>query len=300
MLGEAVNPNAVLDSPRRRVAWNELPAALAVDVWREYAGKFTLDELFQPTQSVPPPPPQLPQPTEEEIDPLSQPIRVGATRDTMQDSLARMVRELNLMMSKAIRVLEGQKEDSKNKRPTIPQPLQAEPVGKKEPENKTALQVINEMVRARLTQPRVDELDDHGVRGQETKSSPEYQLLQDRGLEVKSIGIFNLRFSPTIEQTIIHQWSASWLLNAKAESEQIERKRNLVQTNGNEKAIRQYANYLSKDLIQKKPVGIKETLKTILLRTRALIINNPQLRQRMSEEEQDLEDIIRWIEGSEA
>jgi hypothetical protein len=27
-------------------------------------------------------------------------------------------------------------------------------------------------------------------------------------------------------------------------------------------------------------------------------MNNPQLRQRMSEEQQDLENIIRWIEGS--
>jgi len=33
------------------------------------------------------------------------------------------------------------------------------------------------------------------------------------------------------------------------------------------------------------------------LRTRTLIMNNPQLRQRMSEEQEDLEEIIRWIEG---
>src|SRR6266487_730390 len=294
ILGEGVNPNAMQEADRR-VAWNELPVALAVDVWREYVAKFTLDQLFQPTQSVPPPPLQLPEPTEEEIDPLSQPIRVGANRDTMQDSLARMVRELNLMMSKAIKILEGQKEDRRDKRPAIPQPFLAEPNEKKEPQKKTALQVINEMVKASLTQARVDILDDNGVRGQETIQSREYQLLQERGLEVKSVGIFNLRFNPTIEQTIIRQWSATWLLNAKAESEQVERKRNLVETNGYENAIRQYANFLSKDLMQKKPVGIKETLKTLLLRTRTLIMNSPQLRQRMNEEEQDLEDIIRWI-----
>jgi len=29
-------------------------------------------------------------------------------------------------------------------------------------------------------------------------------------------------------------------------------------------------------------------------------MNNPQLRQRMSEEQDDLEDIIRWIEGGGA
>lgn len=295
ILGEGVNPNAV--AARRRVAWNEFPAALAVDVWREYAAKFTLDELFNPSQLVPPPPPQLPQPTDEEIDPLSQPILVGANRDAMRDGLARMVRELNLMMSRAIGALEGKKEN-KSKKTVIPTPFQSGPNGKKEDQKKTALQVINEMVKARLTQPEVGVLDDHGRRGQGVMSSSEYKLLQSRGLEVITVSIGNLRFNPTIEQTIIRQWSATWLLNARAEREQIERERIVVETKGRDEAIRQYANFLSKDLVQKKPVGLKETLKTLLLRTRTLIITNPQLRQRMSDEQQDLEDIIRWLEGN--
>jgi hypothetical protein len=123
-------------------------------------------------------------------------------------------------------------------------------------------------------------------------------LLQERGIEVQKVTINSLRFDPAIEDTIINRWTTTWLRNAKAESEQVERRRNLVETNGEEQAIRQYADFLSKDLIQKKPVGIKETLKTLLMRTRTLIMNNPQLRQRMSEEQQDIEEIIRWIEGS--
>lgn len=297
ILGEGINPTAVLDSPRRRVAWNELPGSLAVDIWREYIAKFTLDQLFQPDQPVPPPPPSVPQPTEEEIDPLSQPIQVSANRDAMQNSLARMVRELNLLMSKAITNLEGKKEEP-IRRPIISQPIPIEPRVKREPEKKTALQVINEMVKARLTQEEVNVLDDHGVRQQGKAPSLEYKLLQERGIEVKSVTIFNLRFDPEIEETIISRWTTTWMRNAKIESEQVERKRNLVETAGEEQAIRQYADFLSKDLMQKKPVGIKETLKTLLLRTRTLIMNNPQLRQRMSEEQQDIEEIIRWIEGA--
>lgn len=297
ILGEGINPNAVLDSPRRRVAWNELPAALAVDVWREYAAKFTLDQLFQPTQLVPPAPVQSPQPTAEEIDPLSQPIQVSANRDTMQDSLARMVRELNLMMSKTINVLEGKK-DGRGRRVVTPQPFPTAAHVKSEPQKRTALEVINEMVKARLTQPTVDVLDDNGVRGQGTIESAEYELLQERGLEVRGVSIGTLRFNPKIEETIIQRWSATWLLNATMESEQVERKRSLMETHGQEKAIRQYADFLSKDLIQKRPVGIKETLKTLLMRTRTRIINNHQLRQRMTDEQQDLENIIRWIEGN--
>ena len=154
------------------------------------------------------------------------------------------------------------------------------------------------MVKARLTQEEVDVFDEHGNRQEEKLPSSEYQLLQERGLQVLSVGIFGLRFDPEIELTIIRNWSASWLTNARLESEQVERKRSLMETRGNEKAIRQYADFLSKDLIQKKPVGIKETLKTLLLRTRALILNSHQLRQRTPDEQQDLENIIRWMEGN--
>jgi hypothetical protein len=297
ILAEGINPNAVPDSPRRRVAWNELPAALAVDVWREYAAKFTLDQLFQPTQLVPPAPLPTAQPTEEEIDPLSQPIQVSGSRDTMQDGMTRMVRELNLMMSRAINFLEGNKQ-GKGRRAVTPPSFPTQMSVKKEYQKRTALQVINEMVKARLTQEEVDTLDDHGIRGQGKIPSAEYRLLQERGLEVRNVTVWGLGFDPEIENTIIRRWSATWLLNAKQEGEQVERKRSLVETNGQEKAIRQYADFLSKDLTQKKPVGIKETLKTLLLRTRTLIINSHQLRQRMSDEQEDLENIIRWIEGN--
>ena len=297
ILGEGINPNAVPDSPRRRVAWNELPGALAVDVWREYAAKFTLDQLFQPTQLVPPAPPSPAQPTEEEIDPLSQPLLVGGSRESMQDGLAKMIRELNVLMSRAINFLEGNRE-GKGRRNVTPPAFGAQTSAKREPQKKTALQVINEMVKARLTQEEVDVLDDNGVRTRDKMTSMEYKLLQERGLEVRSVGIFSLLFNPEIENTIIQRWSSTWLLNARMESEQVERKRSLVETNGQEKAIRQYADFLSKDLTQKKPVGIKETLKTLLMRTRTLIMNNHQLRQRMTDEQQDLENIIRWIEGN--
>jgi hypothetical protein len=242
--------------------------------------------------------PPVPQPTEEEIDPLSQPIQVSGNRNAMRNNVARMVREMNIMMSRTIRSLEGMQEDRRDKRLSLPPSFPTPAHPKAAPERRTALQVINEMVKARLTQPQVDVLDDHGVRGEGKAESLEYQLLQERGIEVLRVSIGNLRFNPMIEETIISRWSTTWLLNAKHESEQVERRRNLVETAGHEQAIRQYADFLSKDLMQKRPVGIKETLKTLLLRTRTLIMNNPQLRQRMTEEQQDLEDILRWVEGS--
>ena len=293
ILGEGVNPNVQPDSPRHRVAWNQLPAALAVDVWREYVAKFTLDELFVQEQLVPPSPLQLPQPTEEEIDLLSQPLQVGARRERMQDSLAVMLREMNKSMDRMIKWLERTKNKDQQAMPAMPAPPSS---GKNEPQKKTALQVINEMVKARLTQAEVDILDDHGIRGEGTIPSPEFRLLQDRGLRVLSAGVGGLRLNPAIEETIINRWSATWLNNAKGEKEQIERKRSIIESAGQEQAIRQYADLLSRDLIQKKPVGVKETLKTLLIRTRTIIFTNDQLRKRMASEQLELEDIIKWIE----
>lgn len=297
ILGEGINPNVRPDSPRHRVAWNQLPALLAVDVWREYVAKFTLDELFDPSQVVPPAEPPAPQPTEEEIDPLSQPIQVGANRDTMLNGIARILRQINLVMARQTMWLEGNNGNKPQSPPSVPValPLSSE---QRAPQMHTALQVINEMVRARLTQPKVVFLDDIGKRDEyhDPIFSPEYKLLQDRGLKVRSVTISNPRFSPVVEQEIISQWEADWLANADAEKEQIDRRLSYLETSGQEQAIRQYADSLSQAVIKEKPSGVKATLKTLLMRSRSIIIRNDQLLRKMSSEQQELEDIIRWIE----
>jgi hypothetical protein len=152
------------------------------------------------------------------------------------------------------------------------------------------------MVKARLTQPEVDIFDDHGVRGVGTIPSPEYKLLQSRGLKVLGVSISTIRFHPTIDDTIINRWSASWLKTAEEEKKQIERRLNITLTAGQDQAIRQYAEKLSVDLLRKKPEGAPETLKTLVMRSRAIIIENEQLRKRMAEEQETFEEIIKWME----
>lgn len=297
ILGEGINPMAEPDSPRRRVAWNQLPVLLAVDLWREYAGKFTLDELFSPTQVIPNPPPQLPEPSFEEIDPLSQPIYVSGRRARMQNMLVSMLHEVNVFMSRALKSMEADARSNHNGSTPAEPPAPGFPktatVGQ---QKKTALQVINEMIKARLTQPEVVILDDNGVRGQGTIPSAEFKLLQERGLKVLGVSVNGLLFDPVVDSTIISRWSTTWLKVAKMESDQIERQRAILETAAREQAIRQYADMLSRDLVQKKPQGVKETLRTLLMRTRAIIFSNDQLSQRMTNEQQELEEIIKWIE----
>lgn len=298
ILGEGVNPMAEPNTPRHRVAWNQLPVLLAVDVWREYAGKFTLDQLFSPTQVVPAPAPQVPEPTFEEIDPLSQPIRITAERARMQNMFTSMLRDVNRLMDRAIKSMESGTSNHPNGSTPVPdvRSLSLVKTVTPEPQKKTALQVINEMIKARLTQPEVDILDDNGVRGQGTIPSAEYRLLQERGLKVLNVSVSGLLFDPVVDNTIISRWSTTWLKVAKMESDQIQRQRTILETAAREQAIRQYADMLSRDLVQKKPQGVKETLRSLLMRTRAIILSNDQLSQRMTEEQQELEEIIKWIE----
>lgn len=301
ILAEGINPNIRPDSPRHRIAWNQLPAVLAVDLWREYAAKFTLDELFKPEQIVPPAPPQLPQPTEEEIDPLSQPLKVSTNKETMQDVLTSTLRFINLRMDWMIKWLE-EKEDDKSKKPAVLQPSAPAPAAAKtEPQKKTGLQVINEMVKARLTQAEVDILDDTGRRGEGTLPSKEYELLKDRGLKLINVSISTPRFNPTVEESIIKGWNASWLNNAKAESEQVDRRRNNAEKAAEEKAKRQYVETMSReinDLSRNGKPSIKDTLKALILKSHTIIRTNEQLRRRMTTELQDIEEMIKWIEAN--
>ena len=301
ILGEGINPMAEPGSPRHRVAWNQLPVLLAVDLWREYAAKFTLDELFSPTQVSPPVATPVPEPTSEEFDPLSQPIRVSAERARMQNLFTSMLRDINVMMARALKNMEdGVRMQSQGSLPTSSPSLSIVKSAAVMPPKKTALQVINEMIKTRLTQPEVEILDDNGVRGEGKLPSPEFKLLQERGLKVLNVSVSGLLFDPVVDSTIISRWSTTWLKVAKMEGDQIERQRTIIQTAAREQAIRQYADMLSRDLVQKKPQGLKETLRTLLMRTRAIIFSNDQLSQRMTDEQQELEEIIKWIETESA
>ncbi|HEX5839330.1 MAG TPA: hypothetical protein VFY26_15950 [Anaerolineales bacterium] len=301
ILGEGINPYKDPESPEHRVAWNRLPIALAVDVWREYVSRFTLDELFKADQIVPIPPQKLPQPTEDEIDLLSQPILIDPNRRSIQSALASMLREVNKFMNRSIKILERENSAPKNTA-TIPPFSVLQQGSDEEPPKKTALQVINELVKARLTEPDVDSFDDTGKRGIGQLKSDEFDILTKRGLKVISVSISNLRLSPAIEEQIIKQWSAAWLKNAKMESDLLDRKRNVIETTAREKAHIDYAISLSHEIngyARTRKIDAKGLLKALLIRSRALIRSGEfkdQLRRRMANELQEIEDLIKWVE----
>ncbi len=299
VIGEGINPDYKPENPRYRAAWNQLPAALAVDVWRDYASKFKLDEFFSAEQNVPPVQPPPIEPTEEEIDPLTQAIQVGPSRDTIQTAIARILRQINLWMARSVAALEKKEKSSTPSEEPEPYTPPAPPAKNKD-EQQTAFEVINEMVTARLTKQFVDHLDEFGRRVEYSPPvlSREYELLKARGLKVIKVSISNPRLNPDVNAEIIGKWEANWLKHAKAEKEQIERRRNILEATSQERAVKQYVEWLSEAIVRADPKRgeVKLALKSLLMRTRAIIVRNDQLRRTMSAELQDMEEILRWIE----
>ena len=301
LLGEGINPYRDAESSYRRVAWNRLPGLLAVDVWRDYASKFSLDELFIQRPQPPNISLQPIQPTEEEIAPLFSPSLTGAYQRPRGNALTGMLREINNLMERAIRTLERRDYILTGQNTASPIPV-APPAGNTDtPNQRTALQRINEMVRARLTQEFIDEYDEYGNRTGRQIPSEEFRLLQNRGLRVKSVGISNVRLHPTVQDSLIRSWAANWLKFAKDESDHLDLKKNLIETAARERAQCEYAKLLSREILancQQENRSVRSLLMSMLLRSRALIRSGEHsnsLRRRMFTELQDLEDMIKWM-----
>ena len=289
--GEGINPNAPDDAHRRHVAWNQLPAMIAADLWREYLSKFTLADLFEAGPAIksitPPAPPPTPEYTRAAPLPL-------AASSRMESALAGMFRELN-------RILAGlgdrcEREESNPVKHVLPASKLVKEPGSEEPRPETALQTINRMIKARMTAPRVVFLDDSGKPGKEYINSPEYNLLLQRGIKVISASVSSLRFPPNIEDQLVRQWTSTWLDSAKVDRERIDRLRGFVELSGQVEAVQQYTQSLSSNLLRHRPTTQKDTLKVLMLRSRDELVRDGRMHRRASMEREELEGLIQWVE----
>ena len=300
-MGEGINPNKDAESAYRRVAWNRLPGLLAVDVWRDYASKFTLDELFTPREQPSNALLQPIRPTDEEVAPLFSPSQAGAYQRPRGNILMGMLREINNLMERAIRSLEGRSNNPPGQIPASPATVTPPAGNANVATQRTALQRINDMVRARLTQEFIDEYDEYGNRTGRHIPSEEFRLLQNCGIRVRSVGISNVRLHPTVQDRLIRSWAANWLEFAKDESDQLDLKQNLIETAARERAQCEYAKLLSREIFancQQENRSVRSLLMSVLLRSRGLIRSGEHsnsLRRRMFSELQDLEDMIKWM-----
>ncbi len=218
---ESINPAANQDSPHFHIPWNEIPAMISVDIWREYLRKFTLSQLFEP--------------------------------------------------------------------------LSPESFGVSDP--RTALQYIGDLILERLKTPEVKILDDFGRPTGQKAASREYRLIKDYGIKIIAATIRRVYFHPTIEDQLIHQWTANWLELARLEREKVEQKRSVAARQGQEAAQKQFALLSCQELIINPPEHPKEALETLLQDTLKGYLRNPSLYRRLSTEPQDLTELIQWLRG---
>ncbi len=299
VINQAVNPYSKPNTRGYEVAWNELPASVAADLWREFISKFKLNELFEADCLMPLPIPKPNEPpADQDADALLHPV-TGKKQGWLAEALTGILHELNNWLEKAADRCEG---GQNQKLDSAPSP--ADNFGKtSSPDQKgTALQVINLMIKERMTKPRTPILNENGVPLPGNRESREYALLKERGIRIINASVSNLRFPSKVEEQLIRQWTANWMANARAERERIETARSYAALNGKEKALTNYVRELTQDLLKQKGTGknLKEAVKTLLMRTRMILVRNDRMHRRASVEFQELEEILQWLETNES
>jgi len=292
---QAINPNMPKDSYRYRVPWNQLPSWLAADVWRDLLSKFTLNDLFEQKYLLPPSFPNSPRETPSD-GPLYNPLK---PQSKFENFLTAIVKELNRITSQlADRIDKYCKPEErvepekyfKEKKADIPKEKKV-----------TGLQVINFLIRERLQKQKTAVLDQYGnyQLGQDSPSH-EHEFLQGRGIRVLSVSVSNLRLPREVDAKLISQWTANWLARARAERDRLDQEEGFNHIQNEENALRDYIVQLSNDLLlqvgRNRAGDLRETLRALMLESRAVLVNETQLYQRSSPERESLEEVIQWLE----
>jgi hypothetical protein len=177
--------------------------------------------------------------------------------------------------------------------------------------NETGLEIILRMVHERLTTFNVAELDNTGQPTGAMIKCDEFEKLQDCGIRVDEVSIYNLRFRSEVERRLVDDWVATWLQRARAERDRIEAQRNANTQNGHKRAIQRFAatctrRFDTETLSLPRPTQpgdqffqMKITLDRLLRGTLQECILDPQLQQRLGTDLNSLSEIINWIRVQE-
>ncbi len=231
VVGEGVNLDEKVDAlpEKRRMAWNWLPAYLAVDVWRDCLRRFALSELFE---------------------------RKFPSADDPEKML-------------------------------------------------TGMEVITTEVAARFRSEEVNVLDEFGFYKRDAEGKPvkrkseEFRIVQNRGLQVYTIVITNIRLPKLVEEQLFTDWQKTWETQLTNLGGAVERERIQVADEARMNALTEYALWTCDTLFRQLQEGRQpddpQTLDAMLMDLRAKISEELNLRRRMTNEWRDLEDLLDWL-----
>jgi len=281
MQGEGISATSGKEEPKH-VAWNQLPALIAADLWREYLGKFTLNDLFSASLL---PPADVPQPQ------MQVEVRAEMPAPAKAGIFARMLRAYNDRFEKRLKKRMPEEQAVEIKFVQKPE----SPKKSADPQPMTALEIINQMMKARMTQANVPILDESGQPLEGFRHSQEFDRLSERGIKVSSVSVSGLKFDKGVEEELVNLWNTSWLLNAKADQSRIVRLASAYVVNGKQKALHEHAAILSEAINNQQDIA--SAVKALLKQTQSEIKLNERLMLSATHEVQDIDDIIKWMES---
>ena len=284
--GEGINASTGRDEATR-VAWNQLPALIAADLWREYLAKFTFNQLFRADLDALKDVPQPEAPDEDSFLPLHPLV-------TRSGFFARLLRRFNDSFESRLKRLIPEEESATAK------PAEAHPGRRRAAEaepHQTAAQLINQMIKARMTQLAVPVLDESGRQLEGFNHSKEFKTLREHGLKVYNVSVSNLRFNAEVENQIVQQWTTNWLENANADRSRIERLKLVYSETGRQQARREHALILSEAI--KNPRDIPSAVGALLHQIQTEIRQDDRLLGQAKTEMQNIDEIIAWVESKD-
>lgn len=267
---KAIRDSLTRGADASQPAWSELPARMAVDVWREYVRKFRQDELFAIAEN-----------------------RV----DTGLQTIAAMV-------AKRLKQREVERLDDFGRVVSKPEEACRRLFNEHRRENRyhdIQVQLENfittsdfkyqDMHAFLLKNGKAKEADDY----LEKSTSREFETLLEMGLEVLGVNFKRVIFAPDIEERIISQWTTLWKKNAEKERDQVERDRKLAETAGQEDALKEYAADATREF-QHAPLPNKHGALYYLVHNAFLgTRRNSSLLKRTNTEQRELSDIFSWL-----
>jgi hypothetical protein len=285
---EGINPNSITED-KRRVAWNQLPGLMAAELWREYLSKFTLNELFDASLK---PVPEIHQPEAPKPALPTTPKPLVLKRGFA----SRLLLNFNNRLEKRLDLLMPPEEPAPQEELPPAQPAAA-PAS--EPQRRTALQIINQMVKARLSQEIVVKLDECGRLTDNQQRSEEYKKLNERGIAVLGASVSSIYLDPGVESSLLARWRTSWLSNAMADRNRIERLNLAYIEQGRQKALLDHGLSLSESLLKENTANVPAAVKALLQGTETEIRGNDRLLGRVSTELETIQGLEKWVEEKE-
>jgi len=273
---------------RSHVAWNQLPGLVAVDLWREYLSKFTLDELFTPGF---PAIPDILQPQAPIPAPSTPAQPIGAT-----NPLALLLRRLNEALERSLDQ-HGISEELSRESPHRLRQAATPRTGASQ--NPTALQIIARMMNERMTKAVVPVLDECGRLMKGHAPSEEFSRLKERGLAILDVRISSVRFDPAVEDQIVEHWNTGWMVTAAGDRRRVDQLELLAAQAGKQRALLEHTNLLGRGIHTTEPKTVASAVRTLLRSSQNEILSDERLHGRGGDELEALSELLRWVESGE-